>query len=894
MTGTSARKLAHVQSAFDKLVAAQPGIQEDALDRLALCILQHFNEGGDSNASTRLFSPDLPLRVQRFTAVWILRLLVDSPRALDFGSIGGLAATLFDRAFEGDLYGSLNIDGRRQTFEKILVLAEHTRSVIESADALVGDIRDLDRLASLQQNLQKLVNHKDSKPILMPLLPRSLANRARIASLFRDVSNYVENAPGDPIARRDDAVSACDDYENEANDFGTEDGRRILGGLARRLRSAVRTHFESLEAAKPPRLSFFPIDKKYPLEQCDAQIAFKIRIENFGPGHARDLRLDEVSSDPCLRLQTTASVLGTLQAESSFVLDITGTVVSPSTDVNLLAIFSWSRLGDRIDEICEFQIKAQRADVDWGSVELQEPYSLEPITSGEDLIGRKAELRRLLRRANSSAVGSAFIFGQKRVGKTSLANAVAERLKSSLDVDWIVIEKGTGDYIGTDAASTLKALGNVLVQEMKQRIPGIAAIPTPDFSGGLAPLSSFVDEFLRRNSAKLLFVLDEFDDLPIELLRRTPVGTSLFQPIRQISSKRGCGFLLIGGEIMQQIITSHGDRLNKFDATQLDYFDKSSDWGDFAELIRKPVQNWLTISNSALAVLFECSAGNPYFAKLLASQLAADMVSQRSSDASEADMTDAIGNSLKSTVGASSFAHFWIDGILQDADDAEARRMLRRSVLIAVGLALRDRDAVDPEVILAEFKKSAAPNWGEVHFQQALQDFIRRGILVQGDKGALSAKIPLFKSWLTDKGVGALLADFGEQDYLSKRLEIEENERVNDEEVLAVSENLGHFQGRRVEPFAIRRWLSQFDTPSDQRLMFRVLSNVRIYDEDVMRSKMREAFGIVARDMYTKLVPRARVRRDILVSHLDESPAKGGALTVGCLRVRTTSRLSRF
>ena len=141
----------------------------------------------------------------------------------------------------------------------------------------------------------------------------------------------------------------------------------------------------------------------------------------------------------------------------------------------------------------------------------------------------------------------------------------------------------------------------------------------------------------------------------------------------------------------------------------------------------------------------------------------------------------------------------------------------------------------------------------------------------------MSAKIPLFKSWLTDKGVGALLADFGEQDYLSKRLEIEENERVNDEEVLAVSENLGHFQGRRVEPFAIRRWLSQFDTPSDQRLMFRVLSNVRIYDEDVMRSKMREAFGIVARDMYTKLVPRARVRRDILVSHLDESPAKGGS-----------------
>ena len=65
--------------------------------------------------------------------------------------------------------------------------------------------------------------------------------------------------------------------------------------------------------------------------------------------------------------------------------------------------------------------------------------------------------------------------------------------------------------------------------------------------------------------------LDEFDELPLELLRRTELSTSLFQPLRQISNKPGCGFLLVGGEGMQQIINLQGDRLNKFRPVEVDY-----------------------------------------------------------------------------------------------------------------------------------------------------------------------------------------------------------------------------------------------------------------------------------------------------------------------------------
>ena len=306
----------------------------------------------------------------------------------------------------------------------------------------------------------------------------------------------------------------------------------------------------------------------------------------------------------------------------------------------------------------ECTVEAQRADVDWDSVGGTEYYSLEAVTTGSDLIGRRQELRRLLSLANSETVGSGIICGQKRVGKTSLANAVSERLESSLDSNWVVISVGIGDYVRDDAASTLKTLGDVLALAMKQRVPGLANLPSPDFTNGIAPLSGFVDEALKNGNLRLLFILDEFDEISLEFIDRTPQSSALYLPLRQMSSKSGCGFLLVGSENMQQILNNHGDRLNKFAKVELDYFAKSSDWGDFSELIRRPVQHWLEISETSLDKLFASSAGNPYFAKLLAGQLASDMLDNRYSYAGEVDMGTAIGNALSSRVDVQSFTHF--------------------------------------------------------------------------------------------------------------------------------------------------------------------------------------------------------------------------------------------
>ena len=531
------RDLGQVQSAADRLVNAEPEVKESALEELSQTILGLFDEAYDSTATNKLLSRELSLPIQNFGAVWFVRCLSKSSSALKFGDTERLTADLCDRVFQNNVYRRINLGQRSQTFEKLRALEGHLYSVLSEVDALVSVPPNLGQLNSFQQKLLGVLNNRGNQPFLAHLLPASLLHQARINSLFQAITDYSENLDGDPIHRRDAAVETCDEFENEAREFGTTDSDRLLGGLARQLKTAVAGHFESLEAGKDPALEFSPISKKYPLERLGATISFKIKVANNGTGPARDLRLDAVASDECLRVQTSSVGLGTLQSGQSLVFDIVADVSAPSSGATILAEFSWRSPGGRVDETQTFQVHPQRGDVDWSSVELTEPYSLEPVSTETDLIGRKAELTSLLRLARSQAVGSGFIFGQKRVGKTSLANAVEKSLQSTPDIKWVVINKGSGDYVGGDAPSTLRIMGEVLAEAVKEQVPQLADIPTPDFTNGLSPLSRLVDQALANKDLRLLFILDEFDELPLELFGRTDLATALFQPLRQISNK---------------------------------------------------------------------------------------------------------------------------------------------------------------------------------------------------------------------------------------------------------------------------------------------------------------------------------------------------------------------
>ena len=259
------KNLSQIQSAVDRLANAQPGEQKNAFEALAQAILDHFGHSCDSTSTTELFSSELPAPIQRFSAVWLVLSLTKSSKALKFGDTERLAAALFDRAFQNDVYGRINIGPGNQTFEKLRSLMDHMQSVLAKVDESILVTPHLSQLRAFQGEVMRVFNHKAAQPLLMPLLPRSLTHKTRLTNLFQAITDYAENTDADPINRRDVACDVCDEFEKEAREFGTVDAERILGGLALRLKSAVTTHFDSLEATNSPILTFSPVAKKYRL-----------------------------------------------------------------------------------------------------------------------------------------------------------------------------------------------------------------------------------------------------------------------------------------------------------------------------------------------------------------------------------------------------------------------------------------------------------------------------------------------------------------------------------------------------------------------------------------------------------------------------------------------------
>src|SRR5262249_33691532 len=106
----------------------------------------------------------------------------------------------------------------------------------------------------------------------------------------------------------------------------------------------------------------------------------------------------------------------------------------------------------------DFELQGQRKDIDWSDLSKSDPYRLEPVSNEADLVGRSEILNDLISRICGPSVGSFFIYGQKRVGKTSVAKTLNDRLlQESTPYHFIYLEGG--DYVHPDARTTISFLG---------------------------------------------------------------------------------------------------------------------------------------------------------------------------------------------------------------------------------------------------------------------------------------------------------------------------------------------------------------------------------------------------------------------------------------------------
>jgi Cdc6-like AAA superfamily ATPase len=135
-----------------------------------------------------------------------------------------------------------------------------------------------------------------------------------------------------------------------------------------------------------------------------------------------------------------------------------------------------------------------------------------PISRKDLFAGRKEQIARLLESLRSPGIHPV-IYGQRGVGKTSLANILAEFLPE------VACVKASCDSADTFAAIWRKVLRRV-AYDMKQRVIGFAeieAVQAGDFSDFLGQdrsvTPSCVADLLGQITASFVVILDEFDRL---------------------------------------------------------------------------------------------------------------------------------------------------------------------------------------------------------------------------------------------------------------------------------------------------------------------------------------------------------------------------------------------
>lgn len=857
---------------FQALSAKKQSNSKKLMDLLAEAILMRFEKPIYDDYVNALFDQSLSHRERRFIGVCLLRILSFDDKYLEYNpKIRAKALSLMDDVFKDDIYKELKITPKDQTYEKIRKLKDVVLDAEKRMRDIIESLRSLERLSDFREQYMRTLGNPINKAIMRPFLPNSLLHKTRVNELFDVVRDYYQASASNIIETYENAKRVINQYLEEAKECKTIYCQQFLVNFADKLLNLLEEDFNFKDIAQPAELEVRPVNKKYPFHQLNKEVNVKFEIINKGPGYAFNVEIYASTLFDNIVFKKNSQHLGHLKP--GFVTVDFPVLINTAEEISFVDVkILWSNADGTQNKISEeFELEGQRTDINWEELSYQDPYSLEPVETFKELVGRKEIIEDLIRIARAKSIGSSYIYGQKRVGKTSIAKALKSRLAEF--GNFLVIYMESGEYLSPDPVATLNNLGNRLCQKIKKNNNKFKHLTIPTFNGALNPLVDFLENVHEINhDLRIMFILDEFDEIPIELFRRGPLADAFFQTIRTISGKPYCGFVLVGGEKIDFIKSCQGDTFNKFTQIPVDYFDREQHWSDFQELVRRPTQDWLEITDDAIVAIYEQTAGNPYFTMCICREIFSLALRKRDYFITKSEVTEeAVPLALKHI--GTGFYHFWEDGIFETTGDrVEEVSIRRRKILLALANILRKKnkakfdDIANQDIVCTELDGTT--------LESELRRFVQRRILVE-ENGLYDCKIPLFRKWLEQYGVKDILTTFTDLDAILERRKKEEEAYVKSDEIIEMISNWGFYQGRRVTEDKVRAWLEQFGDYFNQRLMFKILQGLKFYSEDLIRSKMKEAHGIVKRGLIRRIESGKRKRDDIIISYID-SPGKSG------------------
>lgn len=753
---------------------------------------------------------------------------------------------------------------KSQAHEKLLSFAEKAKEVERTFLASLEHLTSLDRINIHREKLMRSIKSNLGQYIIMPFLPPDI--EAQLGELYKKVELYMNhNGTTEILDYYEKTISTIDKIIASLETHKNLYANILTNHMLNKLKKMICENFNNSPAGKPSSISIAHDEKKYPLNRAGNSLTISLYVKNEGPGYASQIELYVISNDD-LKVHNPIIQVGSLDPNQSQIVDILAEIINPVQPCEIFVELKWSTVNNvNCTESVIFDLKPQNPDISWDQLTVSDPYSLEAVLTEAELVGRRDVLDRLTANCKNT-VNSSIIKGQKRVGKTSIARALQSRLMAE---GFLVIYLEGGDYVVPTANGTIARLGLKLCKEIATKESRIKHLTQPLFIDALSPLVDYLDDIQEVVPEKrIVMILDEFDELPLDLYFRGPLGDSFFLTLRSISSKKNIGFVLVGGERMVQIIDCQGDQLNKWQTFDVDYFDKEKNWSDYRELIYRPVGDILEFADESFECIHDFTAGNPFFTKVICRKIFENSVKARDGYIRVREVHAAI-NTVASECDRNTFQHFWEDRILDTGERAAEKSVRRRKVLIAVSDLIEKQKPANVQNLMQHNLIKEVPS-----FEADLKEFEARNIL-QSHNDEFDFKVKLFKLWLKDRGVSEIISTFVDLDALLRIKQAEEMLKIKSSEIVALKSKFGMYKGQPITEDKLRAWLDQFPIPKEQRLMYKLLDKTKYYTNTLCRAKLQEAHSIVKSRVVHVIEDGKQKRSDIIVSYFDHIGKSG-------------------
>lgn len=648
-----------------------------------------------------------------------------------------------------------------------------------------------------------------------------------LGSAFRNLFNSYENADDADVIRRSPEYLRNVHQQQLGNDDNQQKSR-----IWQKLVKPVLDHIVSLveeaslrgENALAPNLELRNPHTKANILSSGTEIQISLSLLNSGKGPAQSISLLDLDKQWNLRCVAPSNSFMILAGKEES-LTISLKLSCPVSSVKIPVVWRCiTAAGKTLDFNETIHIDQQKVIPDWERLMENSPYGTNPVNNPENLYGRSGTLSALRQAAMSRT--SHFVWGQKRIGKTSLLQVLNGQLDNYNNAVCILLRMGEISSLHEGQ------IAHKIASRLSEKISYGKVPSEADFGAGLGPLVPFVDELVRNNpEKKFVVIIDEFDDLDPALYTGER-GKQFIKALRS-SSEAGLTFFFVGSERMDEIFIRHQSDLNKWINERLD---KISNQEDCNALIKHPLDGYIEFSSNAVDFIIDFADGNPFYMNLFCFHLMQKCMKEHRT---YIDVNDAysIRKQLSNSLGAANFSHFWEDNPVIDEYEKTIQSGENCIAICCIAQLGGRYESID-EVIEAQntIDLPMEDRANEKTLRNACLRLVKRKILSKSSNGDIwTITLPIFREWVAANSISHLLPIWQsakllkkpkhEQSKRTRTIKYDSSFIIPEEEILSVSQNLV-FLGKQKDVAEIRLWLRQFDDDNRIEMAFTLLKRV--------------------------------------------------------------------